>query len=430
MGLIRPPVPPAYEFLWANHTDAGVPVRYKVAKGGRGKGATWSIGRRLIDKAQSRRSLILCTREVQNSIADSVHRLLKSQIITLGYADFFKITDHRITNLITGSEFIFRGLNDLSVETIRSMEGVTDVWCAEAETMGKRSWEVLDPTIREGGSEIYVDYNPDRDDSPTNVMFTKECPDNAIVRHINFDQNPFFPAELEKLRQQALAKIENSPNEDARDQATQDYNHVWLGAVRKINKASIFGASYIVEDFTPVIDAGEWDGPYDGADWGFSQDPTVRIRCWVHTKPNGRKRLCIEREAYGVGVELNDLAAMFDVFPDSRKTKIRADNARPETISHMKNGGFNIIAADKWKGSVEDGIEHMRGVYDVIVVHSRCVKTEEEMRLYSYKVDRLTKEILTDIIDAWNHCIDAIRYALDPVIQRKKGGHLFAQPVR
>lgn len=403
----RPDVLPAYEFLYQTHTESGEIARFKVAKGGRGKGASWAIADRLLDKSHMHPSLILCTREVQNSIADSVHRLLVNRIRQLGYSEFFHSTNHSIKNLVTGSEFLFRGLNDLTVDSVKSMEGITDVWLAEAHNVGAKSWLVLEPTIRTEGSTLYVDYNPDAEDAPTNVKFTTECPDNAIVRHLTYKDNPYFPDVLEKLRQQAYAKIENAQNEEAREQMQLDYNHVWLGATRKINKASIFGAHYVVEAFIPLTDAGEWDGPYDGADWGFSQDPTVRIRCWIHTKLNGRKRLCIEREAYGVGVELNDLPAMFDVFPDSRKTRIRADNARPETISHMKNAGFNIMAADKWKGSVEDGIEHMRGAYDVIVVHPRCTETEKEMKLYSYKVDRLTKEILTDTIDAWNHCLTA-----------------------
>ena len=153
-----------------------------------------------------------------------------------------------------------------------------------------------------------------------------------------------------------------------------------------------------------------------------SQVPRLRIAEVM----DGRKRLCIEREAYGLHVEIKDLPAMFDVFPDSRKVKIRGDNARPETISHMKGAGFNIIAADKWKGSVEDGIEHMGGAYDVIVCHPRCTYTAKELILYSFKVDRLTAEVTTDIVDANNHCMDACRYALDPVIQRKKGGFFFA----
>lgn len=424
---MRPRMAPAYEFLYATTALSGMPSRYKVCKGGRGKGASWHIARRLIDKAHTTKCRILCTREVQNSIADSVHHLLKTQIEALGYSRYFYITDNRIRSRITGSDFIFKGLNDLTADSIRSMEGITDVWCAEAETMGARSWMILDPTIRAGGSEIYVDYNPDNINSATNKMFTDNCPDNATVRHLTFEDNPWFPEELEIQRQQALTRIMNARNEDEREQLQLDYNHVWLGHTRKVSKASILGASFVVENFDPLADIGTWDGPYDGADWGFSQDPTVRVRAWVHTMPTGRKRLCIEREAYGVGVELNDLPAMFDVFPNSRTTKIRADCARPETISHMKNGGFNIVGAEKWKGCVEDGIAHIKGAYDIVVVHTRCVRTAEEMLKYSFKVDRLTGEVLTDIIDAWNHCIDAIRYALDPLITRKKGGYFFAQ---
>lgn len=420
----KPKVLPAYEFLYDARMPDGQPVRFKVAKGGRGKGASWAIADRLLEKAHTQPSLILCTREVQNSIADSVHRLLKNRILALGYGEFFHTTQNSIKSLVSNSEFLFRGLNDLTVDAVKSMEGITDVWLAEAHNVGAKSWLVLEPTIRTDGSTLYVDYNPDGEDAPTNKKFTIECPDNAIVRHLTYADNPYFPEVLEKLRQQALKRITDATNDDARDQAQLDYNHVWLGHTRKISKASIFGARYQVEEFVPHDTPGKWEGPYDGADWGFSQDPTVRIRLWVHTTDTGRRRLCIEREAYGVGVEINDLPAMFDVFPDSRKTRIRADNARPETISHMKNAGFDIRAADKWKGSVEDGIAHMKG-YDIIICHPRCKYTETELRLYSYKTDRLTGDILTDILDANNHCMDASRYALDPVIQRKKGAHLF-----
>lgn len=403
----KPDVIPAYEFLYWTHTPEGILIRFKVPKGGRGKGASWAIADRLLEKAHTQYSLILCTREVQNSIADSVHRLLINRIRALGYSEFFHYTKNSIVNKMTGSEFLFRGLNDLTVDAVKSMEGITDVWLAEAHNVGAKSWLVLEPTIRTEGSTLYVDYNPDTEDAPTNVKFTIECPDNAVVRHLTYADNPYFPEVLEKLRQQSLASIENAMNEDARAQAQLDYNYVWLGHTRKVGKASIFGAFHIIEAFDPLTDPGEWDGPYDGADWGFSQDPTVRLRVWIHTKPNGKKRLCIEREAYGIGVEIKDLPAMFDVFPDSRKTKIRADNARPETISHMKGAGFRIVAAEKWKGSVEDGVEHMRGVYDIIVCHPRCTYTAKELVAYSYKVDRLTSEILTDIVDKDNHCLTA-----------------------
>lgn len=430
-GVSRPEMPPACEFLYADYMPDGItPVRYKVPKGGRGKGASWNIGRRLLYKAHTQPSLILCTREIQNSIADSVYRVLSTQIRRLGYQDFFDVQKTVIRSRISASEFIFRGLNDLTVETVRSMEGITDVWCAEAEMMGKRSWTVLDPTIREFGSQIYVDYNPDDETSPTNQMFTVDCPDNAIVRHLTYADNPFFPEVLEKQRQQSLDRISHAINDEAREQAQNDYNHVWLGHTSKVSKASIFGAKYHIEPFTPHVDAGKWDGPYDGADWGFGTDPTVRVRVWIWTRDTGRKWLAVEREKHltgsdGNALDLRELPKGFDEFPDSRKIKIRADNSQPQTIGYMKNAGFNIIGAAKWAGSVEDGIIHLLGAYDGIIVHPRCEGTAKEMKLYSYKTDRLTGDVLPDIIDKFNHFIDAIRYAIEPLIQRKKGAHLF-----
>lgn len=444
-GLRLPDTPSAFDFLdydWIWTKDGKrIPVRYKVPKGGRGKGASWNIGRHLLKKSLFQKRLILATREVQNSIKDSVHRLLKSQIKKLGYSEFFEVTANSIRCLVTDSEFIFRGLNDMTAENVKSMEGITDVWVAEAESMGARSWMILDPTIREEGSQIYVDYNPDNPKSATNVMFTDECPPDAIVVHLTYRDNPHFPATLEKLRQNALLKIQNAVNEEQRLQFQMDYNWIWEGHCRAVSKASIFGAHHIVEAFTPLEDPGEWHGPYDGADWGFSVDPSVRVRVWIHDLPlsDGRtqKRLCIEREAYMVNCETRHLQHLFDgkvqkngdewvdgphgLWPDSRTTRIIADNARPETISAVKNDGFNIIACEKGKGSVEDGIEHMRGDYDIIVVHPRCVKTAEEMVLYSYKLDKHTDEPTTDIVDKFNHCIDAIRYALEKVMKRKRG---------
>jgi phage terminase large subunit len=407
-------------------------ARFKVAKGGRGKGASWAIADRLLDKAHTQPSLILCTREVQNSIADSVHRLLSNRIRSLGYSEFFSITAGSIKNIVTGSEFLFRGLNDLTVDTVKSMEGITDVWLAEAHNVGAKSWLVLEPTIRTDGSTIWVDYNPDEEDAPTNVKFTKEAPDNAIVRHLTFEDNPFFPEVLEKLRQQSLDRIRKAQNDDAREQAQLDYNHVWLGHTRKASKASIFGARFHVEKFEPHVDAGGWDGPYDGADWGFGSDPTTRTRSWIWTHPNGRRYLAVEREAYlrgadGMALQLRDLPKAFDEFPNSRTTLIMADNSQPQTIGYMQNQGFKIKGADKWNGSVEDGIQHILGAYDGIIVHPRCPMTAEEMKLYSYKTDRLTGEVLADIVDDWNHAIDSIRYSLGGLIQRKRGGHLFAK---
>jgi len=171
-----------------------------------------------------------------------------------------------------------------------------------------------------------------------------------------------------------------------------------------------------VAEFTPAAD---WDGPYFGIDWGFSQDPTAGVKCWIHDQ-----RLYIEHEAGKVGLENDDIADyMIARLPGIESHAVRADSARPETISHVKSDGRGtrkslprIVGVEKWKGSVEDGIAHLRS-YREIVIHPRCTKTLHEARTYSYKVDRLTGDVLTDIVDKNNHYIDAIRYALGPLIK-------------
>ncbi|MNY26829.1 Phage terminase large subunit [compost metagenome] len=172
-------------------------------------------------------------------------------------------------------------------------------------------------------------------------------------------------------------------------------------------------------EFEPAV---HWDGPYFGLDWGFSQDPTAGVKAWV-----GDGRLWIEYEAGKVGLENDDIAGfMIERLPEIERHVVRADSARPETISHVKataNGIRpalpRIVGVEKWKGSVEDGIAHLRS-YKEIVIHPRCTQTLREARLYSYKVDRLSGDVLTDIVDANNHYMDAIRYGLGPLIQGQR----------
>ena len=116
---------------------------------------------------------------------------------------------------------------------------------------------------------------------------------------------------------------------------------------------------------------------------------------------------------------MDAIPALFEKITDARRYKIYADNARPETISHIRNKGFNIVPCEKWSGSVEDGIEYIRGSFDKIVVHTNCQHTAQELLLYSHKIDRLTDDVLPDIVDKHNHCLDAMRYALSPLIKRR-----------
>lgn len=394
-------------------------ARYKVAYGGRGSTKSWNFARALLGLGNSRRLRILCAREFQNSIADSVHKLLADQIAMLRFAEY-QVQKTAITNRLTGTEFLFAGLRH-NIESIKSMEGVDICWVEEAERVSEASWQVLIPTIRKPGSEIWVSFNPAQENDPTYQRFVVHPPTNpdgtsaAIVRKVSWKDNPWLP---EVLRQEAEYLRRTDP---------EAYQHVWEGDTWGRSDAQVFNGKWIIDEFTPEPQkTAEWFGPYFGADWGFAVDPTALVRCWVHKgkDKDGRpfEDLAIEHEAYKHHCEIVDTPALFDSIPQARRYLIRADCARPEMISHMKLAGFRIEAADKWPGSVEDGITIMRS-FRRIVVNPRCRRTAEEMRLYSHKVDKLTGDVQPDLVDKNNHVVDALRYALAPFIKRR-------QPVR
>jgi phage terminase large subunit len=186
-----------------------------------------------------------------------------------------------------------------------------------------------------------------------------------------------------------------------------------------MTEAQIFHGKFVVEDFEP---SRFWDGPYQGGDFGFSQDPTAAVRVWI-----GDGCLWIEYEAGKTGLELDDTGAFLTKrIPRFADTETRWDNARPESVSHLRRPRKHendarvpltrSVSVEKWPGSIEDGIAFIRS-FKRVVIHSRCTATAREFRLYSYKIDRLTQEITSTIVDANNHYIDATRYALAPIIR-------------
>lgn len=373
------------------------PARYKVAHGGRGGAKSWAFARALLIKGAQAPVRVLCARELQVSIADSVYKLLKEQIEELGLQAYYEVQKSGIYGS-NGTEFIFAGIRS-NVTKIKSMEGVDVAWVEEAQSISAASWDVLIPTIRKPGSEIWVSFNPDLDRDPTYKRFVLNPPPGAVVVEVSWADNPWLP---EPLRIEKDYLYRTDPEAAA---------HVWGGKTRRNSNAQVLRGRYRIEAFEP----GEgWDGPYYGADWGFGVDPTALVRCWVF----GRT-LYIEYEAYGVGVEVDHTPRLFDQVPGAREHVIRADNARPETISYMQRHGYpRMLAAEKGPGSVEDGVEHLRS-YEAIVIHPRCTHAADEARLWSYKVDKLTGDVLPVLVDRNNHIMDALRYALEPIIKAK-----------
>lgn len=371
------------------------PKRYKTFHGGRGGAKSWAAARALVIMAASGKLRILCTREVQNSIKDSVHKLLKDQIEMLGLNPWFRITNESITSA-SGSEFLFKGLR-FDPLGIKSTEGVDICWVEEAQSVSSDSWAILIPTIRKEGSEIWVTFNPGEESDPTYQRFIVNPPDDSVTVEVNYYDNPYLPETLRK-------EMEYCKRVDY-----EAYEHIWLGKPKSISDSVIFRNRYRVEAFPDDL----WqqaDRLFFGADFGFANDPSTLIRMFMIGT-----RLYIEYEAYGVGVELDEMPQFYDSIPEVRKWPLKGDNSRPETISYLSRQGFSMDAAAKWKGSVEDGVTYLKG-FEEIIIHERCKHTADEFRHYSYKVDKKTGEILPIIADKFNHCIDAIRYGLDGYI--------------
>jgi phage terminase large subunit len=376
---------------------------------------------------------VLCGREIQRSIRDSVKALLDDCILRLGLGPagsrFYQSTQSGIFGA-NGTRFIFTGLRH-NVEQIKSIEGITDVWLEEARTLSRDTLDTLEPTIRAPGSRLIYSYNPRSPDDPVDAMFWGPLgrPPRSIRMHLQPEDNPWFPEVLrEKMEYDA-----------ARDYAR--FLHIWRGAYWERDDAKVF-TDWEVADF---------DSPQDavvrfGADWGYSVDPTVLVRCFigwwdgVTATPDWRgDTLFVDHEAFKVGCAIDDTPALFagtddgwvqprwrnphewPGVPGSLKWPITADSARPETIAYMAARGFNMQPALKGTGSVEDGVAFLQSYR--IVIHSRCVNTADEVATYSYKVDPLTEQVLPILKDKKNNTIDALRYALEGV-RRAGSGNL------
>ena len=370
--------------------------RYKIYYGGRGGGKSWSFALTLLLMGVKKRMRILCTREIQGSMKQSVHKLLHQCIERMGLERFYRVTREGIYG-INGTEFLFHGLRHDPMQ-IKSLEGIDICWVEEAQKITHESWEILIPTIRKKGSEIWISFNPNLETDPTYQKFVvnNNRTDCQLVK-VNYYDNPYFTEELEK-------ELEYMKTYDY-----DEYLHIWEGECKTSSEAQIFRHKFEVMDFV----APENVVFYYGLDWGFSQDPTAVLRCYIWDGC-----LYIDYEAGGRQVELDNTYRLIEEIPNAKQHIIRGDSARPESISFVRRQGYKIESVHKWSGSVEDGIEFIRS-FKMVYIHSRCMETAGEFVKYSYKVDKLTEDVLPHIVDAHNHYIDALRYALQPMIKQK-----------
>lgn len=391
------------------------PARYKGAHGGRGSGKSHFFAERVIVACiTDHTTRVVCVREIQKSLDQSVKQLIADKIEALGVQGYFEVLDTEIHVLDDAGKrsglIIFQGMQNHTADSIKSLEGYSIAWVEEAQSLSKRSLELLTPTLRKAGAEIWFSWNPRKDTDPVDVFMrgegSEDDPDIVCIE-VNYTDNPWFGE---------TALYGDMQRDKRRD--PDKYAHVWGGGYEGRGEATVF-RNWREERFeTPEGAVFRF-----GADWGFAQDPTVLIRCYIDGET-----LYVDQEAYEVGCEIDDTPALFagtDTnkpprwkndkpragIPGALKWTITADSARPETVSYMRRHGFKMLPAIKGPGSIEDGVSFLKS-FD-IVVHPRCVGTIKELKAYSYKVDQHTKEVLPILEDKDNNVIDSLRYALE-----------------
>jgi phage terminase large subunit len=401
-----------------------IPSRYKAYYSGRSTAKSHSMAQELVLRGARQPLRVLCAREIQKSIKESVKRLLEDKIKLAGLSNFYNSTNYSISSPINGTEFLFTGLRT-NPKNLKSFEGVDICWLEEADAVSQSSLDIIIPTIRPAYAghkpELWFSWNRRYTTDPVDNMFLGPGgpPPNSIVRRVHHTDNPWFPEvlrdEMEWLKKRDYEK----------------YLNIWEGEPVSRSAANVF-TNWKIDDIDDQIPDGCI--PRLGADWGFSVDPTVLIEAYVWDRI-----LYLRREAYKVKCEIDEIPSLFA--GDDLKSPVRwlnknahtgisaakqgypivADSARPETISYLKKRGFNIVSARKGPGSIKEGLEFMNS-FD-IVVHPDCKHIIDELVHYKYKVDPETERVLPELVDSHNHTIDSCRYALEGIrkAQRTKG---------
>lgn len=423
------------------HPEAG--KMFKVFRGGRGGMKSWQIARSVLKDGADFPHRIICGREYQNALADSVKTLLEEQSVAMQLDRFYRPYESEIIGRHWDgkkTEIAFKGMKQ-NINSLKSFEGCRKLWLEEAHTTSQKSIDVVFPTIRAPGAEFIFSYNPELDDDPIHKFVNALPKDLVYIAEVNADDNPWLPESLRVQKEMSFRQVQEAESDEERAVCLAAYEHTWLGKTIKNSFAQIFAGKCSVAGFIAVKDEeGNWridghlaEGPYYGADWGFSTSPDAFVKCWI-----ANNCLYVEYEVYKYRLDLDDKPAAFreipglefEGLPEGEKPDglispvIRADCARPETISHMRKRSFNILAVEKWPDSIVDGITVLKS-FKKIIIHQRCRNMQNEARLYSYKVDAKTGDILRDIVDKYNDLWDAVRYALAPFIKRSGKGRGF-----
>ena len=377
------------------------PRRYKVMHGGRGGGKSHGVAEVLLDMAARNPLRILCAREIQKSMRDSVHRLLKDKVVKLGLQGFYEVLDNEIRGA-NGSLFLFSGLQSHTVDSIKSFEGVDIVWVEEAHGVSKKSWDVLIPTIRKECSEIWLTLNPDMDTDETYTRFIARRSPDTWVCEINWRDNPWFPSVLDQERKKAKMMDPDS------------YDHIWEGKPRRVAEGAIYrheiDALYSEERVCPVpYDPGlpvhtVWDlGWNDAMTIGMVQRGPQDVRIIDYIEDSHRTL-----DWYVAQLEKRPYRWGTDFLPHDGKTKnFQTGKSTQQQLQSMGRRDVQVLSAM----NVEEGIKLARMLFPrCFFDESKTARLLECLRRYRRAIHTKTDEPMAPLHDEFSHGADMYRY--------------------
>ena len=380
------------------------PARYKVVRGGRGSGKSWGFARSLLIQGSARTLRVLCTREVQKSIQQSVHQLLKDQIEALGLSSFYEVLATEIRGK-NGTQFFFSGLSDQTAESLKSFEGVDVCWCEEAQAISKRSWDILIPTIRKDGSEIWVSFNPQLESDETFRRFVAEPPPDCVSIEMNYGDNRRFPAVLEAERKHAEATMKRD-----------DYAHIWEGKC----KPAVEGAIY----FDQMANAASRIGaiPHDPLlkthavwDLGFNDSMSIILAQKVASEIRvihyieGTQRTLADYNAELKALRLDDQPINWGHFYLPHDGFAKRHQTGKQDAEVLQGFGWSIQRTPQM--DVEQGIKRARDIFSRVYFNKeRAARLLECLKRYRRQIISTTGEPGNPVHDEFSHGADAFRY--------------------
>jgi phage terminase large subunit len=391
--ILTPDFPEKLDFLFR-------PARYKVARGGRGSGKSWGFARALLLYGVQNVERVLCTREIQKSIKQSVHQLLKDQVQALGLSHFYEVLETEIRGK-NGTRFYFAGLSDQTADSIKSFEGCTKVWVEEGQSITEQSWIILAPTIRTAGSEIWVTYNPELDTDPTHQRFVAKPPDDCVSVLMNWRDNPWFPEVLEKER---LACLKRDP---------EGYKNIWDGEC----KPAVTGAIYYNEAAAAVANNRICNVPYD---------PLLKVHVVVDLGWNDAMAISlVQKQSSELRVieYIEDSHQTLDYYSamlkgknmnwgklflphDGRNKDFKTGKSAEEIMTAL---GWEVAITPSM--SVEDGIRLTRMAFGRMYFNKdKTERLVECIKRYRRVINQTTNEAGAPMHDEFSHGADNLRY--------------------